>query len=217
MTQIRNIGFLFDLDGVLIDSEKEYSRMWAQVNREYPSGTDSLEVVIKGCTLDKILADHYPDCDMQEKVVSRLYELEKKMKYDYMPGAQRLLLALKDMNVPMALVTSSNEVKMAHLKEELPESRDMFDFLVTADLITKSKPDPEGYLLGAKKIDKDIRNCVVFEDSLQGVKAGQNSGAYVIGVAGTLPRDVLAPYADRVVDSMEEIDVVDLINLLGSR
>ncbi len=191
MTQIRNIGFLFDLDGVLIDSEKEYSRMWAQVNREYPSGTDSLEVVIKGCTLDKILADHYPDCDMQEKVVSRLYELEKKMKYDYMPGAQRLLLALKDMNVPMALVTSSNEVKMAHLKEELPELRDMFDFVV--------------------------RNCVVFEDSLQGVKAGQNSGAYVIGVAGTLPRDVLAPYADRVVDSMEEIDVVDLINLLGSR
>ena len=62
---------------------------------------------------------------------------------------------------------------MAHLKEELPELRDMFDFVVTADLITKSKPDPEGYLLGAKKIDKDIRNCVVFEDSAQGVKAGK--------------------------------------------
>ena len=51
-------GFLFDLDGVLIDSEGEYSKIWAQVNREYPSGIDNLEEVIKGCTLDKILADH---------------------------------------------------------------------------------------------------------------------------------------------------------------
>lgn len=212
-----NAGFLFDLDGVLIDSEREYSKIWAQVNREYPSGTESLEAVIKGCTLDKILADHYPDPEIREKVVTRLYELEKLMKYEYLPGAEALLKSLKKMQLPMALVTSSNDVKMAHLDEELPELRGMFDFIVTADLITKSKPDPEGYLLGAEKIGKDIRHCVVFEDSLQGVKAGHNAGSFVVGVAGTLPRDVISPFCDIVVDSLEEIDAGKLAQSLSER
>lgn len=69
MRDITNAGFLFDLDGVLIDSEKEYSKIWSQVNCEYPSGTPSLEKIIKGCTLDKILDDHYPDSEIRVKVV----------------------------------------------------------------------------------------------------------------------------------------------------
>lgn len=212
-----NIGFLFDLDGVLIDSEREYSKIWAQVNREYPSDTKSLEVVIKGCTLDKILDDHYPDPEIRKKVVARLYELEKLMTYNYLPGAEQLLKDIKNSPYKMALVTSSNDVKMAHLDEELPELRGMFDFIVTADLITKSKPDPEGYLLGAKEIGCDAKRCVVFEDSLQGVKAGQNSGAYVVGLAGTLPREVLSPHADIVVDSLEEISMDKLVEILSKR
>lgn len=210
-------GFLFDLDGVLIDSEKEYSRIWAQVNREYPSGTPALEKVIKGCTLDKILDDHFPDRMVREKVVERLYELEKLMRYEYLPGAENLLKTLKSMGQPIVLVTSSNDVKMAHLDEEIPELRSLFDFIVTADLISKSKPDPEGYLLGAKKINRDIRNCIVFEDSLQGVKAGRNANAYVVGVAGTLHRETLAPYADIVVDSLTELDPIKLISLAQDR
>lgn len=213
----KNIGFLFDLDGVLIDSESEYSKIWAQVNKEYPTGTPSLEVVIKGCTLDKILDDHYPDMNIREKVVARLYELEKLMKYKYLPGAKTLLNRIKELGCKMALVTSSNEVKMAHLDEELPELRGLFDFIVTADLITKSKPDPEGYLLGAKKIGNEAIRCVVFEDSLQGVKAGKRSGAYVVGVAGTLPAEMLAPYADIVVESLEEISFDYLIETVANR
>ncbi len=209
-----NIGFLFDLDGVLIDSEREYSKIWAKVNEEYPSDTKSLEVVIKGCTLDKILDDHYPDPKIREKVVARLYELEILMKYNYLPGAEKLLREIEASPYKMALVTSSNDVKMAHLKEELPELMGMFDFVVTADLITKSKPDPEGYLLGASKIGCDAKRCVVFEDSLQGVKAGQNSGAYVVGVAGTLPAEILAPYADIVIDSLEEISLDKLVDTI---
>lgn len=212
-----NIGFLFDLDGVLIDSESEYSKIWAQVNKEYPSGIPSLEVIIKGCTLDKILDDHYPDMEIRSKVIARLYELEKLMKYNYLPGAEKLLKSIKNSPYKMALVTSSNDVKMAHLDEELPELRGMFDFIVTADLITKSKPDPEGYLLGAAKIGTESKNCIVFEDSLQGVKAGQNSGAYVVGIAGTLSADVLAPYADIVIQSLNEISLDELINIVRNR
>ncbi len=212
-----NIGFLFDLDGVLIDSESEYSRIWAQVNKEFPTGISSLEVVIKGCTLDKILDDHYPDMKIRDKVVARLYELEKLMKYEYKPGAEHLLKSIKASSRKMALVTSSNDVKMAHLDEEIPDLRNMFDFIVTADLITHSKPHPEGYMLGASKIGCDPNNCIVFEDSLQGVKAGRNSGAFVVGVSGTLPAYVLEPYADIVVDSLEKITIESLIEAIHYR
>ena len=210
-------GFLFDLDGVLIDSEKEYSRIWATVNKEFPTGVTDLEVKIKGCTLDKILADYFPDTAIREKVVRRLYELEGRMHYEYLPGARELLQDLADKDIAMALVTSSNEDKMKHLDEELPELRNMFDKVVTADLITKSKPDPEGYLKGASLLGKNIRDCVVFEDSLQGVKAGKAAGALVIGVAGTLPQEVLAPYSDIVIHSLEELGVNDIIRLIDAK
>lgn len=210
-------GFLFDLDGVIIDSEKEYSKLWAQVNREFPTGVTSLETVIKGCTLDKILSDHYPEEDTREKVVNRLYELERTMKYEYLPGACDLLQDLKDRELPIALVTSSNEVKMSHLKEELPELLPLFDYVVTSNLISQSKPHPEGYLLAAKNINRNPENCIVFEDSLQGVKAGRNSGAYVIGITGTLPREVLDPFADVIIDSLLEINLDSLIDIAVNR
>lgn len=204
-------GFLFDLDGVLIDSEKEYSRIWATVNSEYPTGIADLEVKIKGCTLDKILEDYYPDKSVRNAVVARLYELEGKMHYEYLPGAYELLSALRAGNYSAAMVTSSNDDKMRHLDEELPDIRNFFKTIVTADQIKKSKPDPEGYLKGAKLLDRDIENCVVFEDSLQGVKAGHCAGAFVVGVAGTLPREVLLPYSDIVVNNLSEINLNDLI------
>lgn len=212
-----NVGFLFDLDGVLIDSEKEYSKIWDLVNKEYPSDTKSLAEVIKGCTLDKILDDHYPDPEIRSKVVKRLYDLEQHMHYEYLPGAVALLDFLEKEDIPRVMVTSSNDVKMAHLDEELPDIKGRFSFIVTADMITKSKPDPEGYLLGASKIDINPKHCVVFEDSLQGVKAGKNSGAYVVGVGGTLDRDTLEPYSDIVIDSLEEINPSGLIEILKKR
>ncbi len=217
MEKENKYGFLFDLDGVLIDSEKEYSRIWATVNSEYPTGVADLEVKIKGCTLDKILDDYYPDMATRKNVVDRLYELEGKMHYEYLPGAYELLSALKVGKYPAAMVTSSNDDKMRHLDEELPDIRSFFNAIVTADQITKSKPNPEGYLKGAELLERDIENCVVFEDSLQGVKAGKAAGALVVGVAGTLPREVLMPYSDMVVDSLAEIDLNDLIKRINAK
>lgn len=213
----KKYGFLFDLDGVLIDSEKEYSKIWSTVNSEFPTGVPDLEIRIKGCTLDKILDDYYPDENIRNKVVRRLYELEGRMHYDYLPGAKEILVRLKELDIPASLVTSSNEDKMKHLDEELPDIKSFFKFIVTADIIKKSKPDPEGYLTGAKKINSDIKNCVVFEDSLQGVKAGYASGALVIGIVGTVPREMLSPYCDIVIDSLADITVEEIIKLINGK
>ena len=128
------------------------------------------------------------------------------MKYKLIPEALSLLRKLKEAGIPTALVTSSNEVKMAHLWEQLPELKSYFDTIITADQITGSKPDPEGYLMAAASLSKNIEECVVVEDSLQGVMAGKNAGAFVIGVAGTLDADVLRPYSNVVVRDLDRVE-----------
>lgn len=212
-----NAGFLFDLDGVLIDSETAYSEIWTRIEREYPTGIEDFARKIKGTTLEKILSDNYPDASTRAKVEARLYELEGQMKYTPLPGAVELLSTLNGRGIPAVIVTSSNDKKMQHLWSDLPDFRQYFRKIVDGDMVTHSKPDPEGYLLGASLIDRKPEHCVVFEDSLQGVKAGHNSGAYVVGVAGTLPAETIAPYCDMVVDTLEDFDVEGLVEILEYR
>lgn len=211
------IGFLFDCDGVLIDSEGAYSEIWSRINEEYPTGVENFAQKIKGTTLSKILNENFPDDITRQKVTDRLNELEQQMKYEMTPGAAYILESLQKEDIPAVLVTSSNKLKLQHLREELPDFLDFFSSVIDGDMVEKSKPDPEGYLKGAQHASCLPRNCVVFEDSLQGVMAGKNSGSYVIGVAGTLPANDLQPYSDMVVNSLEDIDLLRLIEILENR
>lgn len=214
---MKEIGFLFDLDGVLIDSETEYSRIWNEIDRCFPSGTENLAYVIKGQTLTKILNDHYPDAETQGLVRQMLHKLEQQMVYRYCNGAEELLQDLGRRGIPKAVVTSSDDVKMAHLYSQQPTFRSLIDALIDATKVTRSKPDPQGYLLGAKELGVPVCRCVVFEDSVQGVMAGRASGAYVVGIEGTKPRRELEPYSDEVVAGFEEIDINSLLEILKSR
>lgn len=197
-------GVLFDLDGVLVDSEKEYTKIWNKINSEYPTGVEDFARKIKGTNLEDILTRHFPDPEVRSEVEKRLYELEGQMKYDYCLGAEDVLKRLKSAGIPVALYTSSNHKKMEHLYKDIPEIRKYFDFVVLGDMVKESKPSPEGYLMAAEGLGLPEGRWVVVEDSLQGVKAGRASGGKVIGVAGTLPPVTLEPYADLVINSMEE-------------
>ena len=208
-------GVLFDLYGVLIDSEREYTRIWNRINQEFPSDVPNLAEKIKGTTLENILNTYYPDPETRRNVERRLLEEEAKMVYDYCPGAKALLDDLKSSHVPMALFTSSNDIKMAHLYRDLPGIRDYFDVIITGDMVSRSKPDPQGYLMAADALGLPHDRCVVVEDALQGVKAGHSAGGAVLGVAGTLSAEVLAPYSTAVTTTLENIDASYLRKLIG--
>ena len=211
------VGFLFDLDGVIIDTESEYSKIWKKINEEFPSGIIGLEEKIKGTTLDNILITYYPDEKMRQQVADRLHELEGKMQYKYCPGAYEFLNNLSKNNLPKVLVTSSDNEKMKNLFLQLPELKHSFDYIITAEQVKTSKPDPEGYLLGANKIGIKPENCIVFEDSLQGVKAGKAASAYVIGIEGTFTSEQLSEYSDIIKDNLSDIDIQDLIEKVSIR
>jgi HAD superfamily hydrolase (TIGR01509 family) len=211
------IAFLFDLDGVIIDSETRYTEIWEKIEKVYPTGINNFAIKIKGTTLTNILDTYFPNPKIQPEVKKMLHELESKMIYDYCPGAEQLLHKLNELNVPIALVTSSDNVKMAHLYEQHPELQTMFNSIIDANKVTHSKPHPEGYLKGAAETGAKPRNCVVVEDSLQGLKAGHAAGSFTIGVCSTLGREIIASHADITINSVQEIDVEKICTLLAER
>ena len=213
----KDIGFLFDLDGVIIDSEKEYTRIWEAIDKAHPTGVENFAYVIKGQTLARILDPYFPDPDVQKDVVRMLNEMEQRMRHEMLPGALKTLEALQRDNLPRVLVTSSNNLKMKHLREEQPALEGMFSDIVTADRISHSKPDPEGYLLGARLCGCKPERCAVFEDSAQGVEAGHRAGCFVVGLTTTLPAASLEPFADRIVSSLDDVDLSEIKKILENR
>jgi HAD superfamily hydrolase (TIGR01509 family) len=213
---MNNIGFLFDLDGVLIDSETEYTKIWSAIDAKYHSGVEDLAHVIKGQTLPYILNTYFAK-EKHEDVTRMLDEMEQVMIYRMLPGAENVLSYLKMHDIPRVLVTSSNDKKMKHLREEQPDLEAKFNDIVTANRIKHSKPDPEGYLLGAKLCNAKPENCVVIEDSVQGVTAGRRAGCYVIGLTTTVSRDKLEPFSDLIVNTLADLNWDEIVNILRSR
>lgn len=198
------LAALFDLDGVLIDSEGTYTQFWAEMERIHPTGIPDYPHVIKGTNLQKILSN-YPSEAVRDDIVRRIDEFEAEMEYPMFDGAERLLSQLREHHIPSAIVTSSSREKMHSLFVKEPRLRNMVDEIVTGSEVTRSKPDPEGYLLAARKLGVDPSECVVFEDSLQGIEAGRLSGAMVVGIATTNPRSALVGRADIIVDSIADV------------
>lgn len=196
-------AFLFDLDGVLIDSEGLYTRFWAETERDFPTGIDDFARKIKGTNLKSIM--NYFSEEDRPKILARIYDFDSHLTYEPFPGAEDFLAFLKTNNVKTALVTSSNSEKMEQFHKVLPQFRQYFDVIIDGSTVSRGKPDPEGYLLAAKALGEDAGDCIVVEDSLQGVMAGKNAGAEVWGLYTTLPREVIAGHADRVFKNIEEV------------
>lgn len=195
-------GMLFDLDGVLVDSEGEYSKFWGAMGDRYGL-VSTFASDIKGTTIGEILLN-FPEGD-RDGILAALHEFESNMEYPVYPGVMEFLGRLKKAGIASAIVTSSDNVKMDLLFGRRPELREMVNVVITGSMVSRSKPDPEGYLKGAELIGVPIEECCVFEDSLQGLQAGRSSGATVIGIATTNSREKVAPLADITVDRFEEI------------
>ena len=205
-------GVLFDLDGVLLDSEGNYTIFWAQMDKEYPTGIENFASYIKGLHLTRILGFFDSD-DVRRQVLERLLDFERDTKYEFFPGALDFVRRLRDAGIPMAIVTSSDHKKMKALYEQYPEFPTLFDHIITGDMVTKAKPDPECFLTGAKLLGLDIKDCIVFEDSRNGLIAGRESGAMVIGLPTTLAPDVVSQLCDMMVDAVCDLSLEQILEM----
>lgn len=213
MSKILNqpCGVLFDLDGVLLDSEGKYSIFWGQIDQEYPTGVENFASYIKGFHLSRIL-NYFDSDEVRQQILDKLSAFERETKYEFFPGALDYVKRLRDAGIPMAIVTSSDRKKMQSLYSQYPEFPSLFDHIITGDMVTKAKPDPDCFLMGAKMLGLDIKDCIVLEDSRNGLIAGRSSGARVIGVATTLSTEAVSQLSDMTVDAVRQLSVEQTLN-----
>ncbi len=191
---------LFDLDGVIVDTEPSYTRFWRQTGRVFGIPYDNFAEIIKGQTLTHILTTYFPEPDRARDVVKALADFEAAMDFPLVPGALDFVCRLRHKGIPTAVVTSSDQTKMKNLYRARPDFIAHFDVILTAEDARRSKPHPDCYLTAADRLGCDISQCVVFEDSINGLKAGRAAGAAVVGLSTSLPADVIRPLSDYVID-----------------
>ncbi|MET9224244.1 HAD-IA family hydrolase [Lentzea sp. NPDC003310] len=172
-------GVLFDMDGVLVDSTVAAERAWTQWAHEY--GVDPAEVMkgLHGRRATDTVRLHVPDA-VHDEALRRIDDIEiaDADATEPIPGARELLESLPG---NWALVTSAPpDLLVARLAAAgMPEPQ----VVINGRDVSRGKPDPEGYLLAAGKLGLPIGECVVFEDSGNGVAAGLAAEpAGVIGV-----------------------------------
>lgn len=204
------IAALFDFDGVVIDTESQYSRFWQQVGQQY--GYDGLEKQVKGQTLTYIYNTFFVGREAeQQEITEQLNRFELNMSYDYVPGAVDFIRALRAEGIATAVVTSSNEQKMNAVYRVHPEVNQLFDRILTAEMFAASKPDPDCYLLGMRLFGTTPLQTFVFEDSINGLRAGLASGARVIALSTTFPSEVIAPLSHKVIPHFNGFSVADML------
>ena len=194
---------LFDLDGVIVDTEGQYSLFWKQIGEEYMPGMPDFALAIKGRTLTQIYDTYFPDAADRAAITERLNAFERQMDFPYIAGAREFLEALQAQGVPTAIVTSSNCDKMACLYARHPEIKNLVTAVLTAEDARRSKPAPDCYLAAAERLGADISNCIVFEDSPNGLAAGRASGAFVIGVSTSLAAAEIEPLCDMYIEDFK--------------
>lgn len=204
-------GVLFDLDGVLLDSEGQYSIFWESMDELFPTGVNNFAAYIKGFHLKRIMS-YFDNDEVRQQVFDKLIEFERNMRFEFFPGALEFVKQLRDASIPMAIVTSSDRTKMQSLYSQHPEFPTLFDRIITGDMVTKAKPDPQCFLTAAQQLGLDISDCIVFEDSRNGLIAARESGARVIGVSTTMSVEDVMPLCDMTIQAVSQLNISQMLD-----
>ena len=203
---------LFDLDGVIFDTEPQYTRFWGSEFRRYYPDRPGLEDAIKGQTLTQIYDKWFSGPLEAERagLTARLDAFEARMDFPYVEGTVAFIRALREMGLRTAVVTSSNHAKMQKVLRSHPEFPSLFDRIVTAEDITRSKPAPDCYLKGAELLGVPPSECLSFEDSFSGLQAALDAGTTVIALTTAHPASEL-----KSLSHFQIPDFTDALRLLG--
>jgi HAD superfamily hydrolase (TIGR01509 family) len=218
MKENRFKAALFDLDGVVFDTEPQYTVFWGSQCRLYHPEHPGLEQEIKGMTLTEIYDQWFggPLLKEQPIITERLNAYEAQMRYDYIEGFEALIADLRSQGVRTAVVTSSNQPKMKSVYRYQPGFKLLFDAILTSEDFERSKPDPECYLKASYQLGVQPDECVVFEDSFNGLRSGRAAQMKVVGLTTTNPIEAVRPLSDLQMSDYTNVSYVSLCDLFES-
>jgi beta-phosphoglucomutase len=209
-------AFLFDLDGVLVDTAVFHYQAWRRManslgfdfSHEF---NETLKGVSRMDSLDRILALGGVSLTDERKLELAAQKNEWYLELvgqmtpnDILPGVSAFLAQTKRAGMKTALGSVS---KNAPLILERVGMTTMFDAIIDGTKITRSKPDPEVFLNGAAALNVPAAACIVFEDAVAGVEAAKRAGMFAVGIGSP---DVLTE-ADLVVPSLEHLTIAELL------
>lgn len=204
-------GFIFDLDGVIVDTAKYHFLAWKKLADQLGFNfTLEQNEQFKGVSRQKCLeilldigsikaSKEQFDFWMQDKNKDYLEYIDTMDESDVLPDVARTLDYLKGRSIPIALGSASKNARPILEKVEM---QSYFDFIVDGNSVTKAKPDPEVFLYAADKLKVDPKNCIVFEDAVAGIEAANNAEMISIGIGNA---DILSN-ADYNFKDFTEID-----------
>ncbi len=184
-------GFIFDLDGVIVDTAKYHYLAWEKLANQLGfEFTKEQNELFKGVSRKRCLeillkignreaTQEEFDTWMVEKNVDYLKYIEDMDASEILPDVPRVLAFLKERNIPIALGSASKNAQPILEKVGLLH---YFDTIVDGNNVTKAKPDPEVFLLAAKQLGVEAKDCVVFEDAVAGVEAANAARMMSIGI-----------------------------------
>lgn len=211
-------GFLFDLDGVIVDTAKYHFLAWKRLADELGANfTIEDNELLKGVSrmrslqiildLNKLEISEERKLELASKKNEWYVDFIIKMGADeILPGTIDFLEATKAKGIKIALGSAS---KNAQTILDRLEITPYFDAIISGNEVSKAKPDPEVFLLGAKSVGLEPQECVVFEDAQAGVQAAINAGMKCIGIGEV---SILGD-ADLVVDGLHAISVEDVLKI----
>ena len=206
----------FDMDGLMVDSEPEWLLSEIEVTQPYGyTWLESDQIACLGGPLSRVGQYMHEKCGQVETPNFFTQELirvqAEKMRGNTptMPGAVELVRNLQSNGVKTALVSASPRNIVDAVLDNL--GHDLFPFSISSDDVAQTKPEPDCYLKAANISQSDISNCLIFEDSLTGMKAATSSGAFLIAVPHLVHIDETSRV--RVVKSLEQLNYETLCNL----
>lgn len=212
-------AMIFDMDGVLFDTERVLKDCWIKTAKEmnFFIGEEELRQMrgASAAFCNTLFQKWYEGkVDYKKARARRSQYLEEYIDLHSIPekkGLKELLNYLKQQTIPFAIATST-ERKRASEYWEMAKITDLISASVCGDEVTNSKPDPEIFLTAAKKLHVPIQDCMIVEDSINGLKAARASGAFSCMVPDLTPySEDLKPICDFVCE-----DLTSCISLLES-
>lgn len=184
-------GFIFDLDGVIVDTAKYHYLAWKKLANQLGfEFTKEQNELFKGVSRKRCLeilleigkreaTQQEFDTWMIEKNVDYLAYIENMDASEILPDVPKILQYLKENNIPIGLGSASKNAQPILEKVGLLH---YFDTIVDGNNVTKAKPDPEVFLLAAKQLGVNADDCIVFEDAVAGIEAANKANMISIGI-----------------------------------
>lgn len=214
-------GVIFDLDGVLVDSSPFHFESWKLMGAEHGFTMDEelfrrtfgmTNPAIFELLYGRRLPDNEAHALSERK--EEVYRSLARGKLQALPGAAQLLRSLRAAGFRIALGSSAPQSNIDVILESVGIAG-LFDATVSANDVTRGKPDPQVFLKAAERLGLPPACCVVVEDAVVGIEAAHSAGMKCVAVTTTHPREKLAA-AERVVDSLEELGAGDFTALLAA-